>query len=174
MKTSQLFGLAFDDGDEPTSWFGVDDATSQLFGSAFDMRSGCHSPEMAELQVGITFDWNIRFKWFLWRWNRNEKCHLVETGFLGYIAVTKSCLGNDEGIDPGLSVRHPLVSALDLTLSYRLYSLNVVCIFNIDLREILWYNNCPPKSSFMNIKQALNIATLSRSTRSSEFLFIDS
>jgi len=36
----------------------------------------------------------------------------METDFPGYNEVTKSCFGNGESIDPGLSVRHLLVSVL--------------------------------------------------------------
>jgi len=171
--TSQKFGSAWRYRASQLPGSARMSEASQLLGSA-RMRSGCHSPEMTELQTGITFDWDVRFRRSLWRWNRNEKCYLKEVGFLEYNSLTNSCFGNGESIDPGISVQHLSVSILDLTLSHCLYSSNVICIFNFYLRENFWYNYCPPKSAFMDIKRALNIATLLRSTRPLEFLFVDS
>jgi len=134
--------------DEPTFWLGT------------LVKNGCYFLGEAKLQTCITFDWDIRFKKSLCRWNRNEKCYLMEASFLRYNIVTEGCFGNSENIDPCQSIHYLLEFILGWTLSHWLYSSNVIYIFDIHLRENFWYNNCPPNSAFMNIKRALNIAPL--------------
>jgi len=103
-------------------------------------RYGYHSLQMAELRTGITFDWDVRFRRSLWRWDRSKKCYLRGVGLLGYNAVTQSCFGNGESVDPGISVQYLSVSILGWTLSHWLYSLDVICISNIYLRVNFGYN----------------------------------